>query len=162
MPRVQERCLHCVCTGMWSQLLLLLREVVLRERWGKWFPEISAQLSATVGNLSGAPVKQHFIFCSVSFCFININQTSLLSSKTASTHSISPYFLLQNQPANTIHPHPQQTKHLRWIFEICFEGGITPFLSGSGALLLSICWSMPGPGLLTIQTWQSDCHKTCP
>lgn len=109
MQRVQGRCLECVCTEMWSQLLLLLREVVLRERWGIWFSEMSAQLSAAVGGLSGTPVKQHFMFCSLSFCFININQTSLLSSKTASTHSISPYFLLQNQPANTIPPHPQQT-----------------------------------------------------
>lgn len=111
MPRVQERCLHCVCTGMWSQLLLLLREVVLRERWGKWFPEISAQLSSAVGNLSGAPVKQHFIFCSVSFCFININQTSLLRAKLH-LHTVSPpiSFSKTNQQAPfTLTPSKQNT-----------------------------------------------------
>lgn len=88
--------------GCGPSYLWLLREVVLRERWGEWFSEVSAQLSAAVGDLSGTPVKQHFVFCSLSFCFMNRKQTSLLNRQTASAHSISPF--LFPKPTRKQHP----------------------------------------------------------
>lgn len=156
MQRIPERCLGCVCTGMWSSLPVAAQ----RERRGECCSEMSAQLSAAMGDLSGTPVKQHLIFCSLSFCFINRKLTSLLSSKTSCTHSIFLYFFLKNQLANTIPLHPQQTKHLRQIF--CIEGGTIPFLPGCGALFLSICWSLPELGLSAVQSWLSECCKTFP